>query len=57
MHNYNEDDKMYKNHHPAPFHSRLVDIKNENDIPGIIEFISPKPMEAAGINIMRPSTP
>jgi hypothetical protein len=54
MHNYNEDDKIYKNHHPAPFHSRLVDIKNENDIPGIIEFISPKPMEAAGINIIRP---
>jgi hypothetical protein len=57
MHNYNEDDEIYKSHHPAPIHSRVVDIKNENDIPDIIEFITPMPIKAAGINIMRPSTP
>lgn len=53
MHNYIKDDEIYEHHHPTPFHARLVEPRNENDIPDIIEFITPVPFETAEINIMR----
>ena len=53
MHNYMEDDQIYEHHHPTPFHSRLVELKNENDIPDIIEFITPLPNDDVRMNFMR----